>query len=167
MVAGDGHGGAGGFYAEGDINSDERGSCARANSGKVALSLIPLHLLAGAARVLMGGKLKYAEYNWAKAGAWSTAMDCTLRHITKWFWLGEDIDPDSGEHHLDHAICNLLFLRHYVDIFKEGDDRPSQDLTHFKESMIESMKNFDEESFLDRNPEIKAIVEARRAEARK
>jgi hypothetical protein len=155
------------FYAEGDINSSERGSGARANSGKVALSLIPFHLLGGVARVLMGGRLKYAEWNWSKGQSWSTAMDCTLRHLSKWFWLGEDTDADSGEHHLDHAICNLLFLRHYITIYKDGDDRPPQDLTHFNEAFEESMKNFDEEAFLDRNPGIKAIVEARNAEARK
>lgn len=152
------------FYAEGDINSSERGSGARANSGKVALSLIPFHLLAGVARVLMGGRLKYAEYNWAKGLSYRTCMDCTLRHLTKWFWLGEDNDPESGEHHLDHAICNLLMLRHYVDTYKKGDDRPPQDLTHFNESMATSMKPFDEQAYLDRNPDIKAMVEARRAE---
>lgn len=162
MVAGDGHGGDGGSYAEGDINSSERGSGARANSGKVALSLVPFHLLAGVARVLMGGRLKYAEWNWAKGQAWSTCMDCACRHLTKWLWLGEDTDPDSGEHHLDHVICNLLFLRHYTTMYKDGDDRPPQDLTHFNESMEAMMAPFDEQAFLDRNPEIKAIIEARK-----
>lgn len=70
-------------YAAGDIKSTKRGSGARVNRGKVALSLVPLHLLAGTGRVFMYGKLKYAEWNWAKGMKWSIPMDCLLRHSFK------------------------------------------------------------------------------------
>lgn len=151
------------YYTEGDINSNKRGSGARANSGKVSLSLVPFHLFAGAARVFMAGKLKYVEWNWAKGMKWSIPMDCLLRHLGKWWWLGEDNDAETGEHHLDYVLCNLLMLRHYITAYKDGDDRPSQDITHFSEAMDDLMKLFDEEAFLEQNPEIKAIVEERRA----
>jgi hypothetical protein len=101
------------FYAEGDVNSAERGSAARANKGKVSFSLVPFHLLAGTARVLMGGLLKYAEWNWAKGMKWSIPMDCTFRHLLKFWFLGEDIDAESGEHHLDLVLCNIFMLKHY------------------------------------------------------
>lgn len=149
------------YYAEGDINSQKRGSGARANRGKVSLSLVPLHLFAGAARVFMAGKLKYAEWNWSKGMAWSTAMDCLLRHLFKWWFLGKEFDPETGEHHLDYAICNLLMLRHFVQAHPDGDDRPPTNLTGFDAAWDDFNKCFDEKDFLERNPEIKAIVEAR------
>lgn len=153
-------------YAEGDVNSSARGSGARANSGKVSLSLVPFHLLAGCARVFMSGKLKYAEWNWAKGMKWSTCFDCLLRHLFKWFYCGEDIDPESGEHHLDHVFCNLFMLRHYVDTHHDGDDRPNQEVTEFRQSLGHFNTLFDVEAFLDRNPDIRAIVEERQANER-
>ena len=121
-------------YAVGDIHSNERGSGARANSGKVSLSLLPLHALAGAARVMMLGTKKYAPWNWAKGMQWSICVDCTLRHLFKWFFLGEDYDQESGQHHLDHVLCNVMFLRHYTMTYAKGDDRPAQEITEFRQS---------------------------------
>jgi len=149
------------FYAEGDVNSTAKGSGARANRGKPALSLVPLHLFAGAARVFMGGKLKYAEWNWAKGMKWSTPMDCLLRHLFKWWYFGEETDPESGEHHLDYAICNLVMLRHYVTAHPDGDDRPPTDLTGFGTAWEDFCKTFDEADFLKRNPAIRELLEER------
>jgi hypothetical protein len=120
----------------------------------VELALLPLHLLAGTARVFMGGKLKYAEWNWTKGMKWSTAMDCLMRHLFKWWYLGEETDPESGEHHLDHVFCNLFMLRHYLTAFPEGDDRPPA-WTSFKESNGDFNSRFDKEAFLARNPSFK------------
>jgi hypothetical protein len=121
--------------AVGDLNSTEKGTGARRNGGKVAFSLIPLHLLAGCARVLMFGAKKYAPFNWSKGMPYSTCFDCTLRHLFKWWYLREETDEETGEHHLDHVLCNILFLRHYTVEYKEGDDRPPK------------FANFGEESF--------------------
>lgn len=149
-------------YTVGDINSTERGTGARANLGKVSFSLVPIHLLAGAARVFMGGLLKYSAFNWARGMAWSVCYDCYMRHWIQWWWFGEDFDSDSGEHHLDHCLANLLFLRHYVDSYKEGDDRPGQSLTEFRASLTHFNLPFDEEDFLKRNPAIAKKIEAER-----
>ncbi len=150
------------FYAEGDINSEKKGTGARANLGKVSLSLVPLHLFAGVARVFMGGKLKYASWNWSKGMAWSTCFDCLIRHLIKWFYFREELDDESGEHHLDHAIANLLMLRHYHIAYKAGDDRPPT-FTGFAEALEDFNNRFDEVAYLERNPEIKALVEKQRA----
>lgn len=123
-------------YAEGDIHSEKQGTCARANGGKVAFHLIPIHLMVGVARVFMHGTLKYSPWNWAKGGKWSTPFDCMLRHLFKWWYCCEDIDPESGQHHLDHAIANLLFLRHYQLTYQDGDDRPPRS-AHFHEWLEE------------------------------
>jgi len=135
--------------AIGDVNSTAKGSGARKSKGKVAFSLVPLHLLAGTARVFMCGKVKYAEWNWAKGMPWSECFCCTMRHLLKWFFLGEDNDPETQEHHLDHVMCNILMLRHYVTNYTEGDDRPPG-WTMFHESFEDFIELFDEEAFKER-----------------
>lgn len=145
-------------YNEGDINSDAKGSGARANKGKISLSLIPFHLLGGLARVFMGGKLKYAEFNWAKGMAWSTCMDCILRHLVKWWFLGEENDKESGESHLSHVLANVLMLIHYSKAYPEGDNRPKE-YTMFAEWLDDFNLPFDEEAYLGRNPEVAKMKE--------
>jgi hypothetical protein len=137
-------------YSVGDINSTELGSGARANKGKVSLSLVPMHLLAGCARVFMGGQLKYASWNWAKGMAWSIAFDCLMRHLFKWWFLGEELDEESGEHHLDHAMANLLMLRHYKEIYSLGDDRPPKSAA-FDCEFTDFYTPFDEADYRKRN----------------
>jgi hypothetical protein len=122
-------------FAEGDIESADRGTCARANQGKATFSLVPMHLLTGCSRVLENGSKKYAPWNWAKGGKWSTPFDCMMRHMFKWWYCGEEYDAESGEHHLDHAMCNLLFLLHYKMTYSEGDDRPPVNITEFNKAI--------------------------------
>lgn len=131
----------------GDLDSNEKGSGARRNGGKVMFHQIPMHLLAGVARVLMGGMQKYKPLNWAKGMDWSNCFDCTLRHVFKWWYAREDNDQESGEHHLDHAICNLLFLKHYLNYYPDGDDRPPEGL--FTTEDIDKL--FDADEYCKRN----------------
>lgn len=116
-----------GAPAVGDVNSTERGSGARFNKGKTPYRYIPLHLIGGAARVFHKATTRevnpYPTWNWAKGMPWSVPYECALRHMDA-FYRGEDIDPDTGELHIDHAICNLLMLKHYQEAYPEGDDRP-------------------------------------------
>jgi hypothetical protein len=112
-------------YAIGDINSNERGSGARANAGKTRFDLVPLHLLTSAADVFEYGADKYAEWNWAKGMRWSVPYGCILRHLSAWY-AGYDNDPESGKSHLGHAMANLLMLEHYAKSYREGDDRPTR-----------------------------------------
>jgi hypothetical protein len=109
----------------GDVNSKEKGSGARFNAGKPDYSLIPLSTLEDEARVWMYGKEKYAAWNWAKGMPWSVPLACALRHLAA-FQRGEDVDPESGQPHLAHAMCNLRMLTLYSKTFQEGDDRPKE-----------------------------------------
>ena len=48
------------------------------------------------------------------------------RHTWSW-WNGEDLDPETGLNHLYHALCNVMFLAHYIsdeNKYMEFDDRP-------------------------------------------
>jgi len=150
------------IYAEGDINSDAKGSGARANKGKIDLTLVPMLLLGGVTRVFMGGCLKYQDWNWAKGMKWGSAMACTLRHLFKWWYLGEDTDPESGEHHLDHVLANVFMMKHYTKTYREGDNRPPASAM-FGMWIDDFCQTFDEEAYFERNPDIKAIVDERRA----
>lgn len=109
----------------GDITSNAKGSGARYNTGKADLSLIPLCTLEDEARVWMYGEAKYKRFNWMKGMAWSVPFACAMRHLAA-FQKGEDIDPESGQPHIAHAICNLRMLTLYATNFKEGDDRPTE-----------------------------------------
>lgn len=133
--------------AVGDLNSNEKGTGARKNGGKVMFSLIPMHLLAGVGRVLMGGIYKYKEWNWAKGMKWSVCFDCAMRHMFKFWYAREENDRETMEHHLDHAICNLLFLKHYLTYYPDGDDRPPEGM--FTTEDIDAL--FDADDFCKRN----------------
>jgi ribosomal protein L32 len=76
-------------------------------------------------RVWMYGAKKYAAWNWAKGMDWSVPFACAMRHLAAW-QRGEDIDPESGQSHLAHAMCNLRMLTLYTKNYPEGDDRPKE-----------------------------------------
>ncbi|HZT03659.1 MAG TPA: dATP/dGTP diphosphohydrolase domain-containing protein [Steroidobacteraceae bacterium] len=106
----------------GDLESAARGSGARMNGNKPELHQVPMWALYGVARVLMYGAKKYKPGNWAKGMPWTVVYDCALRHLAAW-QRGEENDEESGLPHLDHALCNLIFLSAYRDLYPEGDDR--------------------------------------------
>lgn len=113
--------------AVGDVNSKEKGSGARYNDGKPDYSLLPLFTLDEEVRVWMHGARKYNRWNWTKGMVWSVPFASALRHLSSW-QRGEDIDPESGLPHLAHAMCNLRMLMLYSQNYKEGDDRPKEEL---------------------------------------
>lgn len=92
---------------------------------KVAFSCLPWRVLYRVALGMMEGALKYGRHNYRGAGVRASVyFDATVgRHIGPW-WEGEDIDPDSGEHHIDKAIASLLVLRDSMLQGNWTDDRP-------------------------------------------
>jgi hypothetical protein len=81
------------------------------DDGKLQWSLIPWEALEGTVRVLMEGAKKYAPDNWKKVDkAHNRYKDALLRHVFA-YCSTEKVDPEFGASHLDHAICNLLFLK--------------------------------------------------------
>lgn len=111
----------------GDVNSQEKGSGARFNNGKLDFSLIPLCTLEDEVRVWEYGKAKYAAFNWTKGMPWSIPFACMMRHMAAW-QRGEANDLESGLPHLAHAMCNLRMLTLYATNYTEGDDRPVEQL---------------------------------------
>ena len=103
-------------------NSPKSATGLKYDSGKAPLSLLDGDWLLGVARVLDFGKKKYAAHNWRQGIAISRLLDAALRHILA-FNGGEDIDPESGLPHLDHASCCLMFAAGMMRTRPDLDDR--------------------------------------------
>lgn len=101
----------------------------RRNAGKLAVHLIPPVLIRAVASVLGIGAKKYAARNWELGMEYSVAYASLQRHALA-FWSGEDVDPESGEHHMAHVATNAAFLLEYARRVQAGtlparlDDRP-------------------------------------------
>ena len=73
-------------------------------------NLLPWDELEDVVEVLTFGAKKYAPDNWKFVDdANNRYMDAAMRHVVA-FQQGECYDPESGEHHVAHAICCLLFM---------------------------------------------------------
>jgi hypothetical protein len=80
------------------------------DSGKPDYSLLPWKALDGVVRVLTYGAAKYSRDNWRRVPQFRDRyLAASLRHITAWAG-GEERDPESGIHHLAHAVVSLMYL---------------------------------------------------------
>ena len=80
------------------------------DGGKLEYGLLPPLALEETVKVLTFGAQKYARDNWQIVpDAKRRYFDAVQRHM--WAWKqGEQMDPESGIHHLAHAMCGLMFL---------------------------------------------------------
>ncbi len=68
-------------------------------------------------KVLTFGAKKYAAHNWCKGIKTSRLIAAALRHIFAYAG-GQDTDPETGLHHISHAMCCCMFIvgmPHYID----------------------------------------------------
>lgn len=80
------------------------------DAGKVIMGAIPPDAELAVARVLTFGAEKYARDNWRKVPDMGVRyMDAALRHLNS-YRRGELVDAESGESHLAHAACCIMFL---------------------------------------------------------
>ncbi len=104
------------------------------NPAKPHLALVPTALITAAGRAFTHGANKYAPNNWRRGMVWTEAYSALLRHLTAW-GDGEDIDPDSGNTHLDHAAAALGFLCEFVahpELYGKFDNRFKRPSTEAK-----------------------------------
>lgn len=92
---------------------------------KSPISCLPIRVLWNIGLAMLEGALKYGRHNYRAVGVRASVyFDAAVgRHLFSW-WEGQDIDPESGMHHVDKAIAGLMVLR---DSMLQGnwvDDRP-------------------------------------------
>lgn len=95
---------------------------------KVPLHCVPCGPLFELGLAMMEGGRKYGTHNYRAIGVRaSTYYDAAMRHLMS-YWEGEDIDPDSGIHHVIKAIACLTVLRDSMIKGNCEDDRPIKNL---------------------------------------
>jgi hypothetical protein len=92
------------------------------DSGKPRMELLPTGPLLAISRVLTKGAVKYSPHNWRRGFEWSRLIGAAMRHLFLWS-AGEDKDPETGESHLAHAGCCILFLLEHEAKGLGVDDR--------------------------------------------
>ncbi len=87
--------------------------------------LLPWAELAEVARLYGRGAEKYEDRNWEKGYEISFSFSALMRHLTL-FWNGEDLDGETGCHHLASVIFHALAMMRFTngDYPYELDNRP-------------------------------------------
>lgn len=107
------------------LSAQSPNTALRYDDNKPRVDLLDPIALEGTAAVLAFGAKKYADHNWQKGMKWSKVYGSLLRHIFK-FMKGEDLDQESGLPHVDHIMCNAMFLANYYRQHTDKDDRFKQ-----------------------------------------
>lgn len=89
---------------------------------KPRFDLIPADVLLELAELYAINLQKYPARNWEKGMHWGRVFRAMMTHAWKW-WAGEEIDDESGAHHLTHVIWNAMTLLAYVLRDTGTDDR--------------------------------------------
>lgn len=87
--------------------------------------LIPAEPLIGLAEQFGRGAQKYDDRNWERGHPWGISYAALNRHLWLW-WNGEDLDPETGAHHLDAVAFHVFALREFHVKHPEMDDRPNR-----------------------------------------
>lgn len=91
------------------VNQDKQ-TGVKYDSDKPEYSLLPKGVLNSVVKVLGFGSKKYSKDNWQKvSNPKERYYNAAQRHIHQW-WEGEKYDDETGENHLAHAICCLMFM---------------------------------------------------------
>ncbi len=98
------------------------------DSSKAMISLICKETLEGMAAALRYGMIKYTvgdvsgRDNYKKGLAYTRVADSAIRHLLS-FLDNEDMDPESGLAHIDHALAALNMLKYQTVYNLDMDDR--------------------------------------------
>jgi hypothetical protein len=92
------------------------------DAGKPTLALFPKSAMFEICEVLGKGAEKYEAHNWRKGYPYSRGLSAALRHIYQYL-DGEDKDSETGNSHLAHACCMLVFMLEHEHKGYGVDDR--------------------------------------------
>ena len=86
-------------------------------------SAMPWDALAQLAAHYGKGAEKYAAHNYRRGYPWSWSFDAMQRHAAA-FWMGEDLDAETGTKHVLAIAFHALALAVFMDDHPALDDRP-------------------------------------------
>lgn len=91
------------------------------DGNKLEYGLTPPLALQEMVKVLTFGAQKYERDNWKRVpDSKRRYFDALQRHV--WAWkMGEQLDPESGMHHLAHAMCCLSFLYEHDVLYSKDE----------------------------------------------
>lgn len=101
------------------ISSRTNDQTAKADAGKLQLSLVPGNLIRACAVVRMYGNKKYGDPDNWKTVEPQRYRDAAYRHWLAYIDDHNSVDPESGIPHLWHCICNLAFLAQMEEYGRE------------------------------------------------
>ena len=92
------------------IEKDDNDQSAKADSGKLQISLCPTQIVRDVTEVRMYGNAKYkSSDNW-KTVEMRRYVDALLRHTLEFVDNPESVDAESGIPHYKHMACNMAFI---------------------------------------------------------
>ena len=92
------------------IGKDDNDQSAKADSGKLQLSLVPTQIIKDVAEVRMYGNRKYGSSDDWKTVEMRRYVDALLRHTLEFVDNPESVDAESGIPHYKHMACNMAFI---------------------------------------------------------
>lgn len=115
---------ASGFLKQDSVQTAKKTSGLKFDDNKLKLELVPVEAVEALARAFGYGAKKYGEWNWSNGIAHMKFVGALKRHVDAYI-KGEDIDAESGNHHLDHALASLAMLRTSIQYDIGEDNRPT------------------------------------------
>lgn len=96
---------------------------AKADAGKLRLTLVPRGIIRAIARIRMYGCDKYKDpENWRRVSV-ERYRDAAFRHFLAYLDDPAGVDSESGLPHLWHLACNIAFLCEMEGGGKDGVDQ--------------------------------------------
>ena len=90
--------------------TNNHNNIAKADNGKLQISLVPTEIIRAIAKIRMYGNEKYhSPSNWTSVEK-RRYIDALMRHILGYLDDNKSVDKESGLPHLWHACCNMAFL---------------------------------------------------------
>ena len=91
----------------------------KGDGGKRNWGLVYWKALDALVNVLTFGALKYHANNWQSVSR-ERYESAIMRHWSSYI-QGEKIDPETGQSHLAHIMCSLMFLMWFDDHKTKGE----------------------------------------------
>lgn len=102
--------------------SRNKGGGVKNDAMKPRMSLIPQLAKLEVGKVMTYGAEKYSAFNWMDGFPYTIIADAIDRHYPAYL-CGEDLDPESGIHHLAHLACSAMMALEICLLYPELDDR--------------------------------------------